>query len=190
MCDGDQADADSRQIVIDVFAISPLDLNTCTILEYYTEHPPATVDGWYGPWNTILTNFFPSYRGYIVTPQRRAPHEVDGQSSDFIMAVVKLSTRPTVTFRTVLILEIKNTQHWESGIPTLQRQLGLQTDSAFAGTAHTKVYWIGAIGPHWMYGEKEVNDQNTRPLSEWHHTIHDQASFEDLQSLVRLVSAL
>lgn len=61
-------------------------------------------------------------------------------------------------------MKIKNSQHWESGIPALERQLDRQTDAAFAGTAHTKVYWIGTIGPHWRYGEKEDDGRDVQAL--------------------------
>ena len=165
------------------------DVVTRTVLEYYTMHPPATKDVWYGPWNTILTSLFPSTEGYIVTPQRHPPDDSDSHIPDFIIQVVKLSTAPLI-FRTVLIVEIKNSQRWESGIPALVRQLNRQTDAAFAGTAHTKVYWIGTIGPNWRYGKKENNGRDLQALIGWHHTTHDQASFDDLQVLARLVAAL
>ncbi|KAF8554795.1 hypothetical protein OG21DRAFT_1603252 [Imleria badia] len=167
----------------------PLDMITRTVLEYYTAHPPATEDVWYGPWTTILTTLFPSTQGYIVTPQRRLPNDPESHIPDFVIEVVKLST-PPITFRTVLIVKIKNSQHWQSGIGALERQLGRQTDAAFAGTAHTKVCWIATIGPHWRYGEKDDNGQDPQPLIDWHHTTHDQASFDDLQGLAGLVGAL
>ena len=63
-------------------------------------------------------------------------------------------------------------------------------DSAFTSTAHSKLYWIGSIGPHWRYGEKEDKGQDVQPLIDWHHTTHDQASFDDLQTLACLVAAL
>jgi hypothetical protein len=167
----------------------PFDIVTRTVLEYYTTNPPATEDVWYGPWNTILTTLFPSAQGYIVTPQRRLPDDPESHIPDFIIEVVKMSTAP-LTFRSVLIAKIKNSQHWEYGIPALQRQLNRQTDAAFAGTAHSKVYWIGTIGPHWRYGEKENDEHDVRPLINWHHTTHDKASFDDLQTLARLVAIL
>ena len=63
-------------------------------------------------------------------------------------------------------------------------------DAAFAGTAYSKVYWIGAIEPHWGYGEKEDDGPNVRPLTVWHDTTHDQAAFDDLHTLARLIAAL
>jgi hypothetical protein len=95
-----------------------------------------------------------------------------------------------LTFRSVLIVKIKNSQHWESGYPALERQLNQQTDAAFAGTAYSKVYWIGSIGPRWRYGEKEDNEPDVQSLIDWHDTTHDQASFDDLQTLSHLVAAL
>jgi hypothetical protein len=170
----------------------PFDVITRTVLEYYTAHAPATEDVWYGPWTTILTTFFPSTQGYIVTPQRRPPDDPESHIPDFIIEVAKLSSTAPLTFRTVLIVKVKNSQHWQSeyGIQALQRQLNRQTDAAFAGTAHTKLYWIGTIGPHWRYGEREDNGQDLRPLIDWHHTTHDQASFNDFRVLADLVSAL
>jgi hypothetical protein len=91
---------------------------------------------------------------------------------NFIIEVVKMATAP-LTFCSVLVIEIKNSQHWESGIPALQYQLNQQTDAAFTGTAYSKVYWIGSIGPHWRYGKKDNNDgQNVWPLIDWyeHHS--------------------
>jgi hypothetical protein len=167
----------------------PFDVITRTVLEHYTVHPPATEDVWYGPWTTILTTLFPSTQGYIVTPQRRLPDDPESYIPDLIIEVVKLIPSP-LTFRTVLVVKVKNTQHWQSGIPALERQLNRQTDASFAGTAYSKVYWIGTIGPHWRYGEREDNGQDLHPLIDWHHTTHDQASFNDLQVLADLVSAL
>ena len=116
----------------------PFDILTRTVLQHYTTNPPPTEDLWYGPWNTT--------QGYMVAPQRRLPDDPQSHIPDFIIEVVKISTSP-LTFRCVLIVEIKNSQHWESGIPALERQLNRQTDAAFAGTAHSKVYWIGTICP-------------------------------------------
>jgi len=167
----------------------PFDITTRSVLEYYTAHPPPTEDAWYGPWTTILTTLFPSTQGYVITPQRRIPDDSESHIPDFVIKVVKLST-PPLTFRTVLIVEVKNTQHWPNGIGSFERQINRQTDASFAGTAHTKVYWVGTIGPHWRYGEKEDNGQYPTPLIDWHHTTHDQASFDDLQVLAGLVAAL
>jgi hypothetical protein len=105
------------------------------------------------------------------------------------MEVVKVST-PPMTFRTVLIVEAKNTQYWPTGIRQLERHINLQSDASFAGTAIQKVYWIGIIGPHWTYGVREDTAQDLTTLTDWHHTTHDQASFDDLQVLVGLVAAL
>lgn len=60
---------------------------------------------------------------------------------------------PPHTFRTALIVKIRNSQHWQAGIEALEPQINRQFDAAFAGTAHTKVFWIDAIGPHQIYGE-------------------------------------
>jgi len=173
----------------------PFDVMTRTLLEYYTAHPPATEDVWCGPWIAILTTLFPTSQGYVVTPQRRLQDDPEIHIPDFIIEVAKLSqatsSMPPLTSRTVLVVKIQNTQRWQSaGIEALQRQLNRQTDASFAGTAHTKLYWIGTIGPHWRYGEREDDGQDLRPLIDWHHTIHDQASYNDLRALVDLVSAL
>ncbi|KAF8807435.1 hypothetical protein BYT27DRAFT_7097456, partial [Phlegmacium glaucopus] len=151
--------------------------------------PPATEDVWYGPWTTILTTLFPSTQGYIVTPQPRLLDDPESHIPDFIIEVVKMATVP-LTFRSVLIVKIKNSQNWGSGIPALQNQLNRRTDAAFAGTAYSKVYWIAIIGSHWRYGEKEDDRQDVQPLIDWHDTTHDQAYFDDLQTLMRLVAAL
>ncbi|KAG8954845.1 hypothetical protein FRC04_010328 [Tulasnella sp. 424] len=132
----------------------PFDLVTRTVLQHYTEHPPATEDVWYGPWTAILTTLFPVTQSYLVTPQRRIPEGSESHIPDFVIEVVQLTT-PPVTFRTVLIVKVKNSQHWTSGILALERQINCQTDAAFAGTASRKIYWIGTIGPHWRYGSKE-----------------------------------
>jgi hypothetical protein len=164
----------------------PFDATTLAVLEYYTTHPPKTEDEWYGPWTTILTTIFPTTEGYIITPQRRLTEDSESHIPDFVIHVVKL-TSPPVTFRTVLIVKVKNSQHWQSGIGTLMRQINRQVGTAFAGTAHSKVYWIGAIGPHWRYGVKNDDSQEPVHLIDWHVVTHDDATYNDLQPLAGLV---
>jgi len=134
-------------------------------------------------------HLFPTTQGYLVTPQQHVQAEDQYHISDFIIEVIKLSA-PPLTFRTVLIVEFKTTQHWPSGIEALKRLLARQTDVAFSGTAKEKVYWIGVIGPHWQYGEKIDDGGTVQELIQWHDTTHDLASFNDLQALVQLVAAL
>jgi hypothetical protein len=165
------------------------DIVTRTILQHYTINPPSTEDHWYGPWTSILTTLFPTSQGYIVTPQRRIPEDSESHIPDFVIEVVRLISSP-IQFRTVLIVEVKNSQHWEAGIPSLERQIKRQTDAAFSGTAVSQVYWIGVIGPHWRYGIKEDDGQDPRPLINWHDITHDQASYTDLQALVALIAAM
>jgi hypothetical protein len=165
------------------------DITTRAVLEKYTNYPPRTEDAWYGLWNTILTTLFPSNQGYVVTPQRRAAEGSQIGWPGFLIEVAKLSA-PPVTLRTVLIIQIKNSQNWELGDGALMRQIRIQTDLAFAGTATKKVYWIGIIGPHWKYGEMEYEGQDLRPMIEWHDVTHDEASYRDLVRLVDLVALL
>jgi hypothetical protein len=69
--------------------------------------------------------------------------------------------------------------------------IGRQADVAFSElrTAGQKVYWIGAIGPHWVYGEIK-DGQAPRPLIEWHDVTHDEESYRDFLNLVELVANL
>ena len=131
----------------------------------------------------------------MVNPHRRG---IAGKSESRIPAfeVLKLTSSSPLIFRTVLILEVENTNQWPTVIPALEQQLKSQTDFAFSGTDTTyvgtvydKLYWIGAIGPHWRYGEKD-DGEDPVPLIDWHDTIHDAASYADLQQLVSLVNAL
>lgn len=168
----------------------PLDLVTRTVLEHYTKNPPATEDVWYGPWIAILTSLFPVTQGYLITPRHRIPDDGgEGRLPDLVLEVVRLTT-PPFALRTVLIVKVRNSQHWRTGIPALERQLTGQIDAAFANTSFKKVYWIGAIGPHWRYGVKDDEGQGPVPLIDWHDTTHDQGSFGDLQVLTGLVAAL
>lgn len=69
------------------------------------------------------------------------------------------------------------------------RQINFQASMAFVNTAVGKISWIGTIGPHWRYSEKEDN-QDPRPLIWWHHIINDQPSYCDLTQLADLVAYL
>jgi len=172
----------------------PFDEITCKLLAHYTAHRPRVVDEWYGPWNTILTTLFPPIEGYVVTPQRKNYIEngVPFHIADFIMEVTRVEG-PNITPRTVLILEIKNSQHWPNSIDRFFRQLNRQVNFVFADSARDKLYWIAALGPHWVYGMKDELDGGSRgltPLIEWHDTIHDDSSFADLQTLAALVHTI
>ena len=53
----------------------------------------------------------------------------------------------------------------------------------FSKTALNKVYWIATIGPHWQDGIREEDERRARPLIDWHHLVHDAASFTAFQAL-------
>ncbi len=110
------------------------------------------------------------------------------------MEVSKLSDPPTLPFLTVLVIEIRNTPDWPASIPAQETQIKRHTDAALAGSevskARSKVYWISVIGPHWRYGDKDDDEQDLRPLTDWHHTTHDQDSYERLQELAGLAGSL
>ncbi|KAF8495916.1 hypothetical protein F5888DRAFT_1635242 [Russula emetica] len=113
--------------------------------------------------------------------------------SDLIMEIVKVidGYNPNLD-RTVLIFEIKSSCHWvECGKKeALIQHIGHQADVAFSElrTAGEKIYWIGAIGPRWIYGE--IQEGHPRPLIEWHDVTHDEASYRDFLNLVELVASL
>jgi hypothetical protein len=114
---------------------------------------------------------------------------------DFILEVSRVtgteSGGPSLHFQVVLIVQFKNYQHWPEGVAQLFVQICRKANSEFAQTAGGKLYWIAVIGPHWRYGIKEDDGQlELSPLIPWHHTTHDDASFDDLQTLAGLVSAL
>lgn len=160
------------------------DQATQAALERPTLQGSPSESMWYGPWNSIIVSLFPSSDGYIVTPQMRYPQI--GQIPNFALEVARLRIPPT-TFQVVLVVEIKNSHLWPSGISRLERQLDAHTDASFAETALNKVYWIAALGPHWRFGVKEEDGQGIRPLTDWHHEIHDEASYDNLQQLASLV---
>ena len=173
----------------------PFDEVTCKLLAHYTAHPPSTVDQWYGPWNTILTTLFPPTAGYVVTPQRKdyIEHSALSHIPDFILEVTKVDEL-NLNMRVVLIFEVKNSQHSLNTIDQLFRQLDRQISRVFLDNACDKMYWIAAIGSHWVYGVKEDGldggSHELTPLIKWHDTVHDDASFADLQTLAALVQVI
>ncbi|KAF5347940.1 hypothetical protein D9756_010122 [Leucocoprinus leucothites] len=114
------------------------DITTRTLLEHYTNAPPRTTDVWYGTWISILTTLFPSSQGYVVTPQHRIAEDAEVHILNLFIQVAKPWTIP-VTLRIVLIVEIKNSQHWESGKTALMRQIELKTDVGFVGAVVNRV---------------------------------------------------
>ena len=172
----------------------PFPTLTRQVLQHYSTHTTAPIESvWYGPWNTILTTLFPASDGFQVTPQRKFVDEDDHESTipDFIIEVSRVTERGGLNFQLVLVVAIKNSQHWPDGVERLFMQLCKHANFAFSQTARGKLYWIGVIGPHWRYGSKEDDGQpELSPLIPWHHTTHDDASFDDLQTLAGLVGAL
>lgn len=171
----------------------------CSLLEQITAHTPSTEepDIWYGPWNAILCTLFPAGESYMVTPsQRHIETDAFGTQrySDLMMEIVKVidGSDPNLD-RTVLVFEIKNSCHWErhGGKEALLEDIAQQADAAFSElrTPGDKVYWIGAIGAHWIYGEIQ-DGEDPKPLIEWHDVTHDEASYRDFLNLVKLVTSL
>ncbi|KAK2465585.1 hypothetical protein APHAL10511_002477 [Amanita phalloides] len=145
---------------------------------------------WYGPWTTILTTLFPATDGFQVAPQRKL---VDNESTtpDYIIEVSKVTAHGGLDFQGVLIVGIKNSQHWPDGVERLLVQICKQANSAFSQAARGKLYWIAVISPHWRYGSKDDDGQlKLSPLIPWRHTTHDDISFNDLQTVAGLVGAL
>ncbi|KAH9050491.1 hypothetical protein EDB84DRAFT_1449223 [Lactarius hengduanensis] len=148
---------------------------------------------WSGAWNTILNTLFPLSQGYFIAPYRRLT-----QWSALMIEVVKSNGPGRNQLRALLVVGIKNnqddSQDWQAGIPSLERQINRQIDAAFhgtePGTGVSKVYWITTIGPHWRYGVRENDEQGLRSLIAWHKTVHDQASYDDFQDLTTLVADL
>ena len=92
----------------------------------------------------------PSIRSLSMTmvPPGRSP-TLQSASSSFVD-----------TLRTVLIVEIKRASIWaRGGKKALMRQIERQADVALSDTARRRVYWVGAIGPRWIYGVKEDDGQ-------------------------------
>ena len=148
---------------------------------------------WYGPWTTILTTLFPATDGFVVNPQLKVVDDDDDESTipDFVIQVSKFAQPGVLNSQIVLVAEIKNSHQWPEGAERLFTQICKQANSAFSQTALRSVYWIGVIGPHWRYGRKEDDGQlKLSELIPWHDTTHDDASFDDLQTLARLVRAL
>ena len=168
-----------------------LDAATRDILEKWTRSdtdPPGICDG---SWTALFMKLFPMSQSYAVCPQKR-----HGAHGDLIMEVAKVLPSESHTerrLRILLVVEIKNPQHWDSGKEKLLQQLEHQTDLAFKttelGAAKDKLFWIASIGPHWQYGEKKYG-QTLNPLIEWHHDALDDASFLDLEKLAELVGSL
>jgi hypothetical protein len=165
------------------------------MLEQRTTHPPDTEGAWTGPWNMILTSLFPFSQGYIVFPRSCETDASSGQLSNNIYQVAKVTYSP-FTLRTVIIVQIKDAWHWDHEKENIIQEVGRRADLGFSGMetscgrAMSKLYWIGVIGPHWIYGEKEENGQDPKALIRWHDTTHDDASYHDFLQLVKLVASM
>ena len=164
---------------------------TCKVLEEYSIRPPTNEDLWLGPWLTILTTLFPDADNYLVSPQIKTYSERGATKGlpDLILEVAKRVDQP-FGLRTVLIVEIKNPHHWPDGVDHIMHRIDLDTGCEFSKTAFDKLYWIAAIGPHWRYGVREEDERRVGPLIDWHHSVHDAASFTDFQALATLVRTL
>jgi hypothetical protein len=171
-------------------------------MEQIIAHTPPAPDIWNTPWTGILTLLFPSSNDYMVIPRGGKP--ISGSLvPDFIFEVAKgtfapgpSGSNPILSVRTVLVIEVKDPKYWDHGKEVILQQLRRETDAVFSverssmsGIANQKVYWIGAIGPHWVYGEKE-HGQDVRPLIEWHDSIFDEPSHSEFLRLVELVGSL
>ena len=164
----------------------------CKVLEEYSIHPPKNQDLWLGPWLAILMILFPPADNYLVSPQIKTYSKQDAVNSlpDLIIEVAKPANHQPFALRTVLIVEIKNTQHWPNGIDHILRRIDVDTGYEFSKTALDKLYWIAAVGPHWQYGVREEDEHRASPLIDWNHSVHDATSFTDLRALATLVHAL
>ncbi len=115
---------------------------TRAFLEHLTSNPPPIEHRWYAPWARILETLFPCTQNYSVAPQHFIHGDEQNHVPDFGVRLL-LQPDPLQT-RTVLIVEIKNSQDWQDGIPSLEGPMKRLTVAAFSrtalGTAISKVY--------------------------------------------------
>jgi hypothetical protein len=136
---------------------------------------------------------FPVLQGYVIAPRTYIPE--DGPYPYLAFEVSHWADPyPPPPLRPLLIVAVMHSQDWRFGIPSLETEINRLADAAFSGegrggTAISTVYWIGVIGHHWRFGVKD-NGQEAKPLIGWHHTTHDEASFEDFQRLAALVAKM
>jgi hypothetical protein len=165
-----------------------------TVLQEYTISPPENETRWYGPWLAILNFLFPASQDYIVTPIPYFP--LDNHQPPYVAFEVSQWNKPcSPPWRPLLIVAVMHSQDWRAGIPSLETKINRLIDAAFSGetrggTAISTVYWMGVIGPHWRFGVKEENGQEAKQLIDWHHTAHDEVSFDDFQRLAALVAKM
>ena len=57
--------------------------------------------------------------------------------------------------KTVLIVIIKELQHWDHGKEPLLQQVEQHMNLVLNPPVRGNWFWIGTIGPHWVYEEKE-----------------------------------
>ena len=104
---------------------------------------------------------------------------------DFVIQVSKFAKPGDLNLQIVLIAKIKNSHQWPGGAEHLLIQICKLANSQ---TALRSLYWIGMIGLHWQFGSKENDSQlKLSELTPWHDTTHDDASFNNLQTLAQLV---
>lgn len=155
-----------------------------------TRSNPENESRWYGPWIALLGQVFPPAQGYIVRPQMTSADSVGLEHKlDFVLELVKIVS-PPFEARTVLIVEIKNTNRWPKDINRVDQQLERYASAAFDTTARDTVYCISSIGPHWRLSKKEDDGQGLQYLTEWHSPIHDKASFDEFVRLKSMIDIL
>lgn len=96
-----------------------LDAATRDILEKRTRFAPNPLN-WSGSWLSILSKLFPISQSYSICPHKR-----NGAHGDLIMDVAKdaPSESPTErSLRILLVVDIKDPQHWYSGKEKLLQQ--------------------------------------------------------------------
>lgn len=78
---------------------------------------------------------------------------------------------------------------WELSCGMMMQQIGQQVNYAFSQSdlrAQT-MYWIGTVGPLWVYRKKDNNRQDPVTLIEWHNVqdnvTHNGHSFQDFLQL-------
>jgi hypothetical protein len=91
--------------------------------------------------------------------------------------------------RTLIIVIIKEPRHWDHGKEQLLQQVEQHMNLVLNPAVPGKWFWIGTIGPHWVYGEKE-DGQDVKPLIEWHDTTFDDSSRHDFEQLASLVGSV
>lgn len=142
--------------------------------------PAAVEDNFHATYTSVLTEWFPTSRGYVIDHQKLGP----GGKPEYIVVRHAGGVR-----NPLLIVELKRpSKNTDAGKQEVKDDLAEYIEGRFDLTQYNTIYGLGGIGLKWMVCKMVKNGRHDpEDVEKWTDDITSDASYAKFSRIAQLV---